>query len=198
MLFRLEQYGIFPFRLQACDEGPDGVDKPKQSRGPVARNTVKRRQAQGPEVAAFLERAGLPGAYRLSYLASAIVGPGYDDVRRETGLIRGEYLLLLCLAHEPVLTAQDVARMTRRPRNSISRAVHRMLAEGYIDRAADPNDGRQARLTITDKGREMQTRIEAILAAREREVLGVLNGRDRSDLDRLLRKLVSHASSLPR
>lgn len=155
-------------------------------------------QVQTPDVAVFLNKLEMLGAYRLSYLASAIVGPGYDDVRRETGLIRGEYLLLLCLAHEPVLTAQDVARMTRRPRNSISRAVHRMLDEGYIDRAPDPDDGRVSRLTITDKGRTMQLRCEGILANRSGEVLGALTDEDGAALDTILRKLVSHAVDLPR
>ena len=59
-------------------------------------------------------------AYRISYLANAVTVPGYEHIRREFGIIRAEYLLLLCLAHAPVLTARDVARMTRRPRNSRS------------------------------------------------------------------------------
>ena len=154
--------------------------------------------AQGIDVAAFLDGLGLRHAYRLSYVTSALVGPGYDDVKRQTGLIRGEYLLLLCLSQAAVATAQDVARMTRRPRNSISRAVHRMLDEGYIDRVPDPDDGRQARLTITPKGRAMQARIEGILAAREDEVLGVLDDREHAQLDAILRKLSAHASCLPR
>ncbi|MEM7190661.1 MAG: MarR family transcriptional regulator [Pseudomonadota bacterium] len=163
----------------------------------LAKNSEKS-GTQGPDVSGFLNRAELYGAYRMSYLTSAIVEPGYDDVRRETGLIRGEYLLLLCLTHEPVLTAQDVARMTRRPRNSISRAVHRMLDEGFIDRAPDPDDGRQSRLTITEKGREMQKRCEDILGARAREVLDVLSDQDTAALDRIIRELVRHAVSLPR
>ncbi len=158
----------------------------------------KKIETNGIDVAAFLNGVGLRHAYRLSYVTSAIVGPGYDDVRRETGLIRGEYLLLLCLAEASALTAQDVARMTRRPRNSISRAVHRMLNEGYIDRAPDPEDGRQARLTITEKGRAMQARVEAILARREDEVFGTLDPKDHADLDRILRKLSQHTARLPR
>ena len=160
--------------------------------------TRKKPDGNSIDVAGFLAGAGLRHAYRISYVTSAIVGPGYDEVRRQTGLIRGEYLLLLCLSHQPVLTAQDVARMTRRPRNSISRAVHRMLNDGYIDRAPDPDDGRQARLTITQKGRAMQSRIEAILAAREDEVLGVLNAEEHAALERLLNKLTRHAAGLPR
>ncbi len=150
------------------------------------------------DIPAFLHAMGLRHAYALSYVTSAIVGPGYDEVRRETGLIRAEYLLLLCLSFEPVLTAQDVARMTRRPRNSISRAVHRMLDEGYIDRAPDPEDGRQSHLTITDKGRQMQRRIEKILLNREAEVLGVLTEDEHVSLDGILRKLARHATELPR
>ena len=157
----------------------------------------KKADPNGIDVAAFLSGLGLRHAYRLSYVTSALVGPGYDAVKRETGLIRGEYLLLLCLAQQPVLTAQDVARMTRRPRNSISRAVHRMLDEGYIDRAPDPDDGRQARLTITPKGRAMQARVEAILKVREDEVFATLDPAEHAALDRILQKLSSHAAGLP-
>ncbi|MEM0991160.1 MAG: MarR family transcriptional regulator [Pseudomonadota bacterium] len=150
------------------------------------------------DVAAFLDGLGLRHAYRLSYVTSALVGPGYDDVKRDTGLIRAEYLLLLCLAHEDALTAQDIARMTRRPRNSISRAVHRMQAEGFITRTPDPEDGRQSRLSITDKGRTMQIRVEAILAAREAELFQVLDAGDQDDLDRILTRLAHHAARLSR
>ncbi|MDG1211694.1 MAG: MarR family transcriptional regulator [Paracoccaceae bacterium] len=150
----------------------------------------------GVDVAEFIATVGLRHAYRLSYLTNAIVTAGYDAVKRETGLIRGEYLLLLCLSHQKILTAQDVARMTRRPRNTISRAVHRMLDEGYIDRAPDPSDGRQSKLTITAKGRAMQTRIEQILSEREEEVVAPLSADDHASLDAILQKLVRHAASL--
>jgi len=150
----------------------------------------------GVDVADFIATVGLRHAYRLSYLTSAIVTPGYDAVKRETGLIRGEYLLLLCLSHQPILTAQDVARMTRRPRNTISRAVHRMLEDGYIDRAPDPSDGRQSKLTITAKGREMQGRIERILSVREEEVVAPLSVEEHAALDAILQKLARHAALL--
>lgn len=136
-------------------------------------------------------------AYRLSFLANAVVVPGYEAIRREFGIIRAEYLLLLCLAHFPVLTARDVARMTRRPRNSISRAVHRMLAEGYLDRVPDPSDGRQASLTLTSKGRALHRKVAARLVERQEAVLSPLDEAERRTLDSLLQKLALHAASLP-
>ena len=135
-------------------------------------------------------------AYRISYLANAIVLPGYDAVKQAFGLNRGEYLLILCLAHYPELTAQDVARLTRRPRNTISRAVHRMLADGYIERAPDPADGRQARLTITPAGRRLHKKIVHVIRPFQEQILAPLTGKERRDLDRLLDKLVRHAASL--
>ena len=97
----------------------------------------------------IFEAVEFPDAYKVSYLANAIVFPTYEDVRKDFGLVRAEYHLLLCLAHYSELTAQDVARITRRPRNSISRAVHRMLDLGFLKRVPDPSDARQAKLRIT-------------------------------------------------
>lgn len=157
---------------------------------------MAKKDQTGVDVADFIATVGLRHAYRLSYLTSTIVTAGYDAVKRETGLIRGEYLLLLCLSHQPILTAQDVARMSRRPRNTISRAVHRMLDEGYINSAPDPKDGRQSKLAITDKGREMQARIEQILSEREEDVVAPLSAEEHASLDAILQKLVRHAASL--
>lgn len=150
----------------------------------------------GQDLTRIFDTAEFRDAYRISYLANAIVIPGYDAVKREFGIIRGEYLLLLCLSHFPVLTAQDVARMTRRPRNSISRAVHRMLAEGYIRRAPDPDDGRQARLSITPVGRALHRKIAALICRRQEEVLGALSEDERGTLAALLRKAARHTASL--
>ena len=103
----------------------------------------------------IFEAVEFPDAYKVSYLANAIVFPTYEDVRKDFGLVRAEYHLLLCLAHYSELTAQDVARITRRPRNSISRAVHRMLDLGFLKRVPDPSDARQAKLRITKEGKIM-------------------------------------------
>lgn len=133
-------------------------------------------------------------AYRISYLANAIVVPAYDAVKREFGIIRAEYLLIVSLSHYPVLTAQEVARIARQPRNTVSRAVHRMLAEGYIERAPDPEDGRQARLTITPTGRVLHEKIAERLRLRQESVLSGLDASERKAFSTLLRKAALHAA----
>ena len=146
-----------------------------------------------PEPEDFLSRVEFRDAALLSFVTSAIIVPAYDQVKRDFGISRTEYMLLLCLSHYPVLTAQDVSRLTGRPRNSISRAVHRMLAEGHIGRARDPDDGRQARLTITGTGRELHDRIASDMRKRQDEVLGSLSRQERETLARLLFKAAEQA-----
>ena len=149
-----------------------------------------------PEPEDFLGRVEFRDAALLSFVTSAIIVPAYDRVKREFGISRPEYMLLLCLSHYPVLTAQDVSRLTGRPRNSISRAVHRMLAEGHIGRAPDPDDGRQARLTITGTGRALHDRIASDMRERQEIVLAGLSRSERDTLATLLAKAAQQAVAI--
>ena len=146
----------------------------------------------------IFESVEFPDAYKVSYLANAIVFPTYEDVRKDFGLVRAEYHLLLCLAHYSELTAQDVARITRRPRNSISRAVHRMLDLGFLRRVPDPSDARQAKLQITKEGKIMHNKISKYLVSREAEIFSVLSESERKHFRGLIRKLANFASTLKR
>lgn len=148
------------------------------------------------EPATFLDVVEFRDAALLSFVTSAIIVPAYDDVKRDFGIIRAEYMLLLCLSHFPVLTAQDISHLTGRPRNSISRGVHRMLKEGFIERALDPDDGRQAKLTITPAGRGLHTKVAAYVKSRQDQVLDVLQPDEREILLRLLRKTALYSTTL--
>lgn len=144
----------------------------------------------------FLDRVEFRDAALLSFVTSAIIVPAYDAVKQDFGIIRAEYMLLLCLSHYPVLTAQDISRLTGRPRNSISRAVHRMLAVGYIERVPDPDDKRQARLSVTPAGRELHDKIAECIRQRQEEALGGLEPGERKTLAKLLHKAALYAAAL--
>jgi len=148
------------------------------------------------EPATFLDVVEFRDAALLSFVTSAIIVPAYDEVKRDFGIIRAEYMLLLSLSHFPVLTAQDISRLTGRPRNSISRGVHRMLKEGFIERAPDPDDGRQAKLTITATGLELHKKIAYYVKSRQDQVLSVLQPDEREILVQLLRKTALYSTTL--
>lgn len=147
----------------------------------------------GRDLRALFRQQPIGDTFRLSFMANSLVLPVYDEIKRRHGLNRGEYLLIHCLSFVPVMTAQDVARVTGRPRNSISRAVHRMLEEELIARAPDPEDGRQAMLTVTPKGRALVDTIMPLFRQRQEALLAPLSGEERQQLDRLLGKLTGSA-----
>ncbi|MEM8979908.1 MAG: MarR family transcriptional regulator [Pseudomonadota bacterium] len=144
----------------------------------------------------LLDTIEFPEAYRLTYLAGAVAVPAYGDIKRDLGLIRAEYVLLACLSHFDEMTAQDVARISRRPRNTVSRAVHRMIDDGLIERAPDASDGRQAQLKITPAGLEMHLKAAAYLKARQEVVLDGLTADERAQFSALLRKTALFAAQL--
>ena len=144
----------------------------------------------------IFEAVEFPDAYKVSYLANAIVFPTYEDVRKDFGLVRAEYHLLLCLAHYSELTAQDVARITRRPRNSISRAVHRMLDLGFLKRVPDPSDARQAKLRITKEGKIMHKKISKYLVSLYLNNQFVRAGRIVIDTNKLIRTATDIATAI--
>ena len=94
------------------------------------------------------------------------------------------------------MKAQDVADISRRPRNTVSRAVHRMVAEGNIERTPDTEDGRQARLKITQAGRALHLKAAAKLKLRQDLVLDLLDSEERKLFSDLLLKLAVGASKL--
>lgn len=153
-------------------------------------------KTSAPDLTEIFDTIEYPEAYRITYLANAIVFPAYAEIQKDFGLVRAEYVLLACLSHFDVLTAQDVARISRRPRNTISRAVHRMLEEGYLTRAPDPDDGRQSKLRITPAGRDLHTQISRYLSRRQDAVLADLSPNERQTLTTLLKKAALHAASL--
>lgn len=143
----------------------------------------------------FLEKVEFRDAALLSCVTSAIIVPAYDAVKRDLGITRSEYLLLMALSHYPVLTAQDVSRLSGRPRNSISRAVHRMLAVGHLARDPDPTDARQARLSITETGRALHRQIAERIRVYQEEVLSPLTEQERETVVNLLTKVVAQRPS---
>jgi DNA-binding MarR family transcriptional regulator len=73
-----------------------------------------------------------------------------------------------------------------------------MLDLGYLKRAPDPSDARQAKLRITKAGKNMHKKISEYLVAREAEIFSVLSESERKHFRGLIRKLANFASTLKR
>lgn len=138
----------------------------------------------------ILDRNRIRLAYRISWLANFYSGPIYRRLEMERGLTRPEVIVMVCLAHAPGIAAADICAATGRPKNSISRAVARLLRDGRIARRADPEDGRATILALTAEGHALYEALLPEFQAREASMLAPLNAAERAELDRLLGKLV--------
>ena len=157
-------------------------------------NAPRRRRPAAPAAPlAILESGAARIAYRLSWLANFYSGPIYRRLEMEKGLTRPEFVVLHCATHLPQVTARDIGQATGLPKNSISRAVQRLLRDGRISRGADAADSRALPLAVTAKGRALYDEIIEQFVAREKEMLRPLSRADRGEFDRLLGKLTARA-----
>jgi DNA-binding MarR family transcriptional regulator len=138
----------------------------------------------------ILQRNEIALGYRIGYLFNHFSGPVYKWSAAELNIQRPEFATLFCIAHLPDASARDVAELTGIPKNSVSRAVGKLLDLGYIRRETDDSDARRALLTMTARGRKVYERILPQFRERQERMVSVLTREERAELDRLLDKLV--------
>jgi MarR family transcriptional regulator, temperature-dependent positive regulator of motility len=128
--------------------------------------------------------------YRIGYLFNQFSGPVYQWTTAELGLQRPEFAVLFCIAHLPETTATDVATLTGIPKNSVSRAVNKLIELEFIERRTDSQDARRSLLSLTATGREQYQQILPRFKERQQRMMSVLTAQERAEFNRLLNKLV--------
>ena len=143
---------------------------------------------------AILRHPGIDlDGFRLSLWSGFYTSTVFADIQRKTGLLRDENNTLFCLAHYGPLTATSISHVLGRPKNSISRAVDRLLARRLVRSEPVEWDRRHLRLSIEPAGLHLITRTTAQFRARQEEMLRVLTPTERVALDHLLGKLMEDA-----
>lgn len=128
--------------------------------------------------------------YRIGYLFNHFAGPVYKWTVAELGLRRPEFAVMFCAAHLDDAIASDVVSLTGIPKNSVSRAVAKLVSEGLLTSEAHATDGRRAILQLTAKGRKVYERVLPRFRERQQQMLSVLTSAEQAELNRLLNKLV--------
>ena len=142
------------------------------------------------ELSAIFRRNEIPFGYRIGYLFNFFTGPVYKSVERDLGIIRPDFATMFCIAHLPIVTARDVSLLTGVPKNSVSRAVSKLVRRRMIKRTNDDADARRVILTLTPAGRTLYDSILRQFQDRETRMVKVLSAAEQRTLDHLLAKLV--------
>jgi DNA-binding MarR family transcriptional regulator len=136
-----------------------------------------------------IDRDGL----RMSLWSTFYTGPVFAEIEKRYGLYRDENNVLFSLATYGQLTAKSISDFLGRPKNSISRAVDRLLKKRLICAAVDTADRRRVLLTIEPAGIALHEKTLQISKAREKTMLASLSPLERVALDAILDKLMAAA-----
>jgi DNA-binding MarR family transcriptional regulator len=108
---------------------------------------------------------------------------GWSDVRPAFGFV------LLALRDSPA-SLRDLPAALGTSKQAVSKLVDAMVAAGYVERGADPEDARAKRVQLSDRGRQLLATVEEVYADLEREWVAALGeerlARLREDLTAVL------------
>jgi len=109
-------------------------------------------------------------------------------IERQFGLNRDDCNVILSLWRCGQLTATDISVINGRPKNSIGRAVKRLLDGGLIQTTVDNDDTRKKLLTMTPRGAEALESLKPIFTSYQETMLTRITPQQRGTIHRLLLK----------
>jgi len=136
-------------------------------------------------------------SFRINYLGLHFNLPVYGWIEQRYGLMRPEYVVLYALHLRDGIAAKDVCASSGFPKNTISRAIQKLLRRRLIRRAPDQRDRRSYVLRLTTEGRRILDESVPPMVARERRMLEVLSRDEQRTLSSLLAKLVADTPNWP-
>ena len=129
-------------------------------------------------------------SFRINYLSNHFNVPIYGYIERRYGLLRPEFVVLFSTGLNEGVAASSIVVSSGFPKNTISRAIQKLLRRKIVKRAADEEDGRRFHLRLTRLGRQIFDEMMPIMCAREETMLAALSPGERKTLSSLLAKMV--------
>ena len=136
-------------------------------------------------------------SFRINYLALRFNLPVYGRIAGQYGLSRPEYVVLYSLFLRDGIAASDVCATAGFPKNTISRAIHRLVRRRLVRRSLDASDRRSYLLHLTAESRRILDDSVPPMVAHEKRMLSGLTKSEQETLSNLLAKLVVDSTNWP-
>jgi MarR family transcriptional regulator, temperature-dependent positive regulator of motility len=192
---------------------PDPVKFKSEAYSPIMRSSAAERAAPRGDVAGYADDICVSGldamteaklwrnpcwlTYRLNYLALRYNVPLYSWVEQTYGLSRPEYVVIYSLGLKDGAAARDIAVSSGFPQNTLSRAIHKLVRLGLIERTGDTADRRRFVLRLSKTGRALFEDSLPAFVDFEHMMLEALSEDERSTLSRLMAKMVLASPTWP-
>ena len=102
------------------------------------------------------------------------------------------FRLLATLVEFGPASQADLGRRSSIDRSDVVAALNELEAEGYVERSADPADGRRNVITITTAGKRQYRRLTTLVGKAQEEIFAPLSATDRTRLTTILGKLLAY------
>jgi DNA-binding MarR family transcriptional regulator len=112
----------------------------------------------------------------------------------ELGVTGPQRLVIRIVGRKPGISAGDLAEVLHVHPSTLTGVLHRLQHRGFLVRKADPDDRRRALLTLTDKGRTLDTNRSGTTEAAVRRILAKLSGPDVEVTRKVLANLTTELS----
>lgn len=119
--------------------------------------------------------------------------PRITESHRRFGLTRESFDVLATLrrAGPPYrLSPTELYRWLMLSSGAITNRIDRLEADGFVERAPDPQDRRGVLVALTDSGKRLIDEAMTDHVRNEERLISALDAKDRRELSRILRKLL--------
>lgn len=113
----------------------------------------------------FLREEELRRGMEMLFYASRDLAVRTDTALAEQGLGRAHQRTLYFVGQHPGLIVSELLALLGITKQSLSRVLKKLVADGYIDQREGSADRRQRRLFLTDAGRALDERLTAMQRA---------------------------------
>ncbi|MCW5750028.1 MAG: winged helix-turn-helix transcriptional regulator [Alphaproteobacteria bacterium] len=135
--------------------------------------------------------------FRLNYLALRYNVPLYSWVQRRYGLARPEFVVIFSLGLMDGARASDISQSSGFPKNTLSRAIQKLIKARLIQRNVDPADRRGQILRLRPEGLRIFEEALPSFVEFEQRMLRTLSAKERDDLSRIMAKIVLDSVNWP-
>ena len=104
----------------------------------------------------FLREDALRQGIELLFFAYRDFTSDPDDILREYGFGRAHHRVVYFVGRHGGITVSELLAILRITKQSLSRVLGALVEQGFIRQEADPADRRRRKLSLTDKGRELE------------------------------------------
>ncbi|MFJ5367802.1 MarR family winged helix-turn-helix transcriptional regulator [Bosea sp. CER48] len=136
-------------------------------------------------------------SFRLNFLAFRFNDPVYRWIETRYGLVRPEFVALYAVGLREGVAAKNIVASSGLPKNTLSRAVQKLLQRRLLKRETDPADLRSYVLHLTAAGRKIFNETMPLMVQHQNSMLSRLSEDEQQQLCALLDRLVIASPSWP-